>query len=181
MTDTHPRTKQKASPDFHIYEGYRAGLIGWITAMHAETYHRFAGFGLAFESKVASELADFAQRLDRPVNGIWRAEAQDRVIASIAIDGEDLGEGQAHLRWFIVDPTWRSAGIGKLLLAKALGFVDQQSYEQTQLWTLKGLSAAQHLYEQAGFRLANEYLGDQWGEPITEQMFIRPNDLQHSH
>ena len=159
-----------------IHEGYRAGLIGRIVSFHAETYDRFSGFGLTFESKVASELAAFCQRLDRPANRIWRAENQDGVIGGIAIDGEDLGGGEAHLRWFIVDPACRASGVGKQLLAHALGFVDQNPFTQTRLWTLKGLSAAQHLYEQAGFRLEDEYLGDQWGKPVTEQMFIRPND-----
>jgi len=178
MMNESPQTNDEAQPAFYIHQGYRTGLIGKIVTLHAETYEQWAGFDLTFEAKVASELAAFVQRLDRPVNRIWWAETKDRVIGSIAIDGEDLGDGKAHLRWFIVDPTCRGAGIGKQLLDQALDFVDRQSFSQTQLWTLKGLKAARHLYEHSGFRLEEDYLGDQWGKPIIEQMFVRSIDLK---
>ena len=156
-----------------IVQGYRPGLIGQIVTLHAETYSRWAGFGSAFECKVASELADFASRLDRPCNALWHARDRDHIHGSIAIDGEDLGERCAHLRWFIVDPATRGAGVGRRLLNAALDFVDQQAFRETKLWTLKGLEAARSLYERAGFVMTEEYDGDQWGAQIREQIFVR--------
>jgi len=38
---------------------------------------------------------------------------------------------------------------------------------------LKGLDAARSLYERNGFTLADEYVGTQWGTPVTEQKFVR--------
>jgi GNAT superfamily N-acetyltransferase len=168
--------REPAAP-VSISEGYRAGLIGQVVTLHASTYNRWAGFGSAFECKVAGELADFVMRLDRTENAIWHAAEGDRVLGSIAIDGEDLGEMRAHLRWFIVDPSCRGSGIGRQLLECALEFVDRQRFSETRLWTLKGLEAARVLYEQAGFVLAEEYQGDQWGMSITEQTFVRPGSV----
>lgn len=156
-----------------IVEGYRPGLIGQVVSLHAETYSRWAGFGSAFESKVAMELGEFVTRLDRPANAIWHVAQNDRILGNIAIDGEDLGDGRAHLRWFIVDPACRGAGLGRRLLDRAMEFADRRQAAETRLWTLKGLEAARALYETAGFVLADEYDGESWGTRITEQIFVR--------
>ncbi|MEM8949512.1 MAG: GNAT family N-acetyltransferase, partial [Pseudomonadota bacterium] len=89
----------------------------------------------------------------------------------------DLGEGLAHLRWFIVNPSHHSLGLGKQLLARAVEFVDERRFAETHLWTLKGLDAARRLYERTGFVLAEEYEGEQWGTRITEQRWVRKSDL----
>lgn len=36
-----------------------------------------------------------------------------RIVGSVAIDGEDLAPGEAHLRWFILDDGCRGHGVGK--------------------------------------------------------------------
>lgn len=161
------------SRDILIGEGYIPGLIGQVTLMHAAFYSQWAGFGAVFECKVAGDLAEFVTRVERPGNAVWYATRLDEIVGSIAIDGEDLDDGCAHLRWFMVDPKRHGAGIGMRLLDQALKFADQEGFEQVHLWTLKGLDAARELYERQGFVLADEYRGDQWGADITEQKFIR--------
>lgn len=160
-----------------VLPGYRPGCIGRIVEMHARFYARHAGFGVFFESRVASGLAEFASRLDKPCNQLWTALDGDRVVGSVAIDGEDLAkhpeDRQAHLRWFILDDGLRGAGTGRQLLQQALAFCDQQAFEATQLWTFSGLDAARRLYESSGFTLAEEWPGQQWGETVTEQRFVR--------
>ena len=148
------KAKETTSAPVAIREGYRPGLIGQVVSLHAETYSRLAGFGSPFESKVAAELADFIGRLHHPANGIWYAADDERLLGSITIDGEDLGDGLAHLRWFIVAPGCRGAGLGRRLLQGALDFVDRRNVAETRLWTLKGLDAARSLYERSGFVLA---------------------------
>jgi len=157
-----------------ISQGYRPGVVGRVTEMHALFYARHAGFGQFFESQVASGVSEFVGRLDRPCNGIWLALAQDRIIGSIAIDGEDLGQGHAHLRWFILDEHYQGRGLGRQLLTQALGFCDHQRFAATRLWTFKGLDAARHLYESCGFRQVQQAEGQQWGSKVTEQEFTRP-------
>ncbi len=162
-----------AAPQTEIVSGYRPGLVARVTEMHALYYARQAGFGRRFETVVAGGLAAFCDRLDTPVNGIWAALCNERIVGSVAIDGEDLGPGLAHLRWFIVDDEMRGTGVGRRLLEAALAFSDAQHVTETQLWTFSGLHAARHLYEENGFVLAEERLGSQWGKDMLEQRFVR--------
>lgn len=157
-----------------VRRGYVPRLLARIVDMHAAYYSRHAGFGMAFETKVADGLAAFLGRADGEVSEIWHAESAGRIVGGIAIDGEDLGENTAHLRWFIVDDGVRGLGAGKALIDAALAFCDARGFAQTRLWTFEGLDAARHLYERRGFTLERTYAGDQWGRRVHEQVFVRP-------
>lgn len=156
-----------------IETGYKPGLIGRITEMHARYYAKTSGFGLEFESVVANGLAEFAPRLERPINEVWTITFDGDIAASIAIDGEDLGNNTAHLRWFIVDDVLRGSGAGTQLLETALQFCELHKFSKVDLWTFSGLAAARHLYEKHGFELSDEYAGNQWGTTVTEQKFAK--------
>lgn len=162
-----------AVPPIEIHEGFLPGAIGRVAEIHGRYYAREWNMGSFFEARVASGLAEFSQRLDRPVNRLWLALQAGEIVGSIAIDGEDLGEGKAHLRWVIVDDGLRGSGTGRRLLAEAVEFCDVQGFGETHLWTFRGLDAARRLYESAGFELAEEWTGDQWGRTLTEQRFVR--------
>ena len=133
-----------------IVEGYRPGLLGQIVRMHAMYYSRAVGFGRRFEAIVAGELSEFAGRLEKPENAIWAAVRGDAIVGSVAIDGEDMGAGVAHLRWFIVGDGLRGEGVGRRLLEAALAFVDAKSFDRTELWTFIGLDAARKLLSEGG-------------------------------
>lgn len=157
-----------------IESGHRPGVIGRAVEMHARFYGREVGFGRFFEAKVAAGLAEFAGRLDKPCNRLWSAvRSGGTVVGTVAVDGEDLGQGVAHLRWFIVDDGLRGGGIGRRLLAEAVAFCDARGFAETRLWTFRGLDAARRLYEAQGFVLAEELPGRQWGEAVVEQRFVR--------
>ena len=157
----------------NIVTGYHPGMIGRITEMHGSYYAREHNFGSFFERKVAAGLVDFSDRLDKPCNQIWLAMVNNRVVGSVAIDGEDLGNNEAHLRWFILDDGCRGSGVGRKLIAEAMKFCDEQKFSSVQLWTFNKLKAARRLYESFGFELSKEWEGDQWGSTITEQQFTR--------
>lgn len=159
--------------DVTIEAGYRPGIIGRCAAMHGRYYSRTVGFGWFFEAKVAAGMAEFAARLDRPGNQVWSAVRAGEIVGTIAIDGEDLGTGNAHLRWFILDDGMRGGGIGRRLLGEALDFCDRQGFPAVELWTFAGLDAARRLYESFGFVLVEEWRGTQWGDAVMEQRFIR--------
>ena len=154
-----------------IAEGYLPGCIGDIASLHARYYAQASGFGVYFERKVATELAEFAEGLPAPGRNMWLYVDNGRTLASIVIDG-DLAARQAHLRWFIVDESLRGMGVGRALLARAMAYVDER-YDETYLWTFKGLDAARHLYEAAGFTLTQASEGRQWGSVVVEQRFSR--------
>ncbi|WP_263910072.1 helix-turn-helix domain-containing GNAT family N-acetyltransferase [Achromobacter sp. 79A6] len=159
--------------DAQIQEGYAPGCIGDVASLHARYYAQAAGFGVVFERLVATGLAAFAEALPAPGKNLWRYTDGSRTLASIAIDS-DLPARTAHLRWFIVDESLRGMGVGRALLARALRFADTLDVDETYLWTFKGLDAARHLYESAGFVLTDEAEGTQWGGVVVEQRFSRP-------
>lgn len=162
--------------ELKIVQGYLPGMIGRIAEMHGSYYAREHNFGRFFEAKVASGLAEFSGRLDKPCNQIWLAVLNDRIVGSVAIDGEDLEQGEAHLRWFIIDDGCRGHGAGKKLLNEAILFCDSVGFSAVHLWTFNKLTTARCLYESFGFTLAKEWEGDQWGSLITEQQFTRRRD-----
>lgn len=165
--------KSAAPAPVRIETGYTANLLARCIEMQTAFYARAHRFGRAFEATLAHGLAEFSGRMDRPRNRFWRAVRQGRIVGTVAIDGEDLGPGLAHLRWFVVDDEARGSGVGKALLAAALDFCDRGGFSETHLWTFRGLDAARHLYESRGFILAEERAGRQWGEEVMEQRFVR--------
>lgn len=177
-------TPFKSAAVTDIRQGYLPGAVGRVAEMHARFYSRNAGFGQYFESLVATGMAEFVSRLTSPRNGLWTAIQENRIVGSIAIDGDSNGDSDsdgngagpniAHLRWFIVDDGLRGTGTGRKLLAEALDFCDRQQFATVHLWTFKGLDAARKLYEDSGFILEEEQPGRQWGAEVVEQRFARP-------
>jgi DNA-binding MarR family transcriptional regulator/GNAT superfamily N-acetyltransferase len=169
---TKPQASVTQSP-FTIHCGYRPAIIARTVEMVHLHMHRHFDFGLAFEARIAADLAEFMTRIDAAENETWHAELNGSIVGGISIDGQDLGAGRAHLRWFVVSDGIRGGGIGKALLAQALAFCDQRRFAETHLWTVRGLDAARKLYQSHGFELTEEYYGDQWGKRILEQKFVR--------
>ena len=156
-----------------VIGGYRPGALGRVAEMHAEYYHRHWGFGLFFEAKVATELAEFLRRFEKGRDGFWTLLKEERVEGAIAIDGLKAGTDGAHLRWFIVSPELKGSGWGRRLITEAVAFCDRQAYQRIGLWTFAGLDTARHLYEAFGFHLVFQEEGKQWGTPVVEQRFER--------
>ena len=100
------------------------------------------------------------------------SRAGDHLAGSIAIDGKEAGSKGARLRWFIVAPEFQKRGIGRRLILETVDFCRKAGYGWIYLWTFKGLDRARSLYESEGFRLAEEHDIRQWGNSITEQMFL---------
>jgi len=159
---------------------YRPGAIGRVAEMHAAYYHRHWGFGLFFEAKVATELAEFLGRFDQERDGFWTARSGNRVEGSIAIDGLKAETEGAHLRWFIVSPEIQGGGWGRRLMSEAVAFCDRRAYRRIFLWTFAGLDAARYLYEVFGFHLVSEAQGERWGARVVEQRFERDHSLSIS-
>ncbi|MEM7238456.1 MAG: helix-turn-helix domain-containing GNAT family N-acetyltransferase [Pseudomonadota bacterium] len=156
-----------------VRQGYCSGVIASVVGLHASYYGTNYGFGAIFERKVATEMSEFMERIDRASNTSFSAYLGGTLLGSVSLDGEDLEDGVSHLRWFIVSPESQGIGIGNLLLEKATSFVDSAGFERTRLWTFKGLDAARHLYEKHGFELVHETRGKQWGTEVIEQEFER--------
>jgi GNAT superfamily N-acetyltransferase len=157
--------------EFMITRDYVPGSLGSVVAIHAAYYHEHWGFGLYFEAKIATELAEFLQKYEPGRDGFWTTSIDGRVEGSIAIDGTSAETTGAHLRWFIVSEVLRGKGAGNRLIGTAMSFCRQKGYRKVHLWTFEGLDAAKHLYEKEGFVLVEQRIGAQWGTEVREQRF----------
>lgn len=157
-----------------LHRGWRPGLLGDVVALQARYYAEAWGFGPFFEAKLARELAEFAGRYDPRQDLILSADDGSRTVGSVTIDGSDPAArgGHVHLRWFILGEGSRGRGIGRALLDESVAFARSLHRPGVYLWTFAGLDAARRLYDQAGFRLAEELVGQTWGTRVTEQRFV---------
>jgi GNAT superfamily N-acetyltransferase len=154
-----------------VAKGYIPGSLGRVAELHGSYYHRHWGFGVFFEAKVATELSEFLMRYDESRDGFWTASVDGRVEGSITIDGIHAEREGAHLRWFILSDALRGKGAGNRLMDSAVTFCRSRGYKMIYLWTFAGLDPARHLYQKAGFKLAEEHRGTQWGIEVNEQRF----------
>lgn len=151
--------------------GYAPGSLGRVAELHGTYYHKQWNFGLFFEAKVASELAEFLKRYDAQRDGFWTASIAGRVDGSITIDALHADTEGAHLRWFIMSDALRGAGVGNQLIDAAIDHCRRSGYSQVYLWTFEGLDAARHLHEKVGFKLVEHRRGTKWGTELSEQRF----------
>ncbi|WP_374381418.1 GNAT family N-acetyltransferase [Dongia sp.] len=151
---------------------YYPGVIADILGAHARYYAQAWSFGKKFEAKVAADLAGFIINTNADRDLLLTAKRPDeRFLGSIVIDGSDHAGRGAHLRWFIVTPEAQRTGLGKQLLDRAIGFCREREYRHIYLYTFAGLDSARRLYEQAGFKLAEEQEANTWGRMMREQRF----------
>jgi ribosomal protein S18 acetylase RimI-like enzyme len=107
----------------------------------------------------------FDSRKDR----LWLAELDGRIVGSVAIVGR--ADNAAQLRWFLVHPDCRGQGLGRTLLDEALRFCHECGFRLVYLWTFSELTAAAHLYRDAGFRRTELKTHRIWGRMITEERY----------
>jgi GNAT superfamily N-acetyltransferase len=149
----------------------RSGDEEAVVRLHGRVYSVERGFDATFESYVAGPLGEFARRRSSRER-LWLAERGSALVGCVAV--VTASESAAQLRWFLVAPEARGAGLGTGLLAEAVAFAKTQGYDKIVLWTESVLHAAARLYLAAGFRLAEERLARHWGVDIIEQKYEMP-------
>ncbi len=160
-----PATKQA----LRLRTKLEPGDIGRVIWLHGVIYAAEYGFDRTFEAYVAGPLAEFALSCtDR--ERIWLAEQDGRCVGSIAI--VTLSPETALLRWFLVDPSVRGAGLGKSLLNGAVAFCRSAGYQSVALWTVSALKVATHLYRSAGFERVEEKHSRRWGVDVIEEKYV---------
>lgn len=155
----HPTPQQSATP--YILRAHQPGDMGWVIYRHGVLYSQEYGYDENFEALVAEIAAKFIQHLDPKRERCWIAER----------DGENVGciflvkksKTIAKLRLLLVEPSARGFGVGRRLVAECVRFARQAGYKKITLWTQSELTAARHLYEEAGFRLVKTSSHDSWG------------------
>lgn len=149
------------------------GDIGEVVRLHGVVYAAEYGFDHTFEGYVAAGLGEFAADYAGPGERgcLWLAEDGGRLLGCVAMVLPTPRAGQ--LRWFLVRPDARGAGLGRRLLAEAIAFAEERGRRSIFLLTVGGLDAAAHLYRAAGFRLTEERPARQWGQDLVEQRYDR--------
>ena len=157
-------TQQPTNDAITIRTDVRPGDLGMIVHLHGVIYAREYGLDHTFEPYVARPLSDFV--LAGPDAGrIWIAGQNDRTVGSIAI--VRAGE-EAQLRWFLLDPAVRGKGLGRRLMAEAIGYCRSQSFVGIYLWTFDELAEALALYRKYGFEVSERRTAHVWGRERTE-------------
>ncbi len=154
----------------------RPGDIGIVVHLHGVVYAEEQGWDHTFDAYVAGPLAEFVKsRSDR--DRIWIVErvvgAEEvgegkagPIVGSVAI--VNVSDGEAQLRWLLLDPEVRGQGLGRKLVKEALDFARSVGYSRVFLWTVRGLEAATSLYESLGFERREEKTSEIWGSTVTE-------------
>ena len=154
-----------------IRSGYLPGAIGRIVELHGTRLR--GALGLRRVLRGADGPRACRVRLPfRPAAG--RALDRVRRRPNRGLDRDRrLAGGGGRGAPALVHPLRGPArpGTGRRLLDEAVGFCRRSGRRRVELWTFAGLDAARRLYEQAGFRLAEERRGAQWGVEVTEQRF----------
>lgn len=168
FTTTTMRMNDEGGSGVTVRTEVRPGDLGAIIALHGTVYAGDLGFDPGMEALVARPLADFfLTRSER--DRVWIAERGGRLAGCIAIVPAD--EETAQLRWFVVHPGERGAGLGRTLLRSAIAFSRAAGYRRIALWTVDSLHAAIRLYSAEGFRLAEQKPGPVWGADVAEQRY----------
>jgi N-acetylglutamate synthase-like GNAT family acetyltransferase len=161
--DDNPQTK------WELRRELRPGDIGYLIYLHGILYAKEYKFDQTFEAYVAHGLLQFVQLYNPYRDRIWLAEDKGKIIGCAAI--VRTSKTEAQLRWYLVHPDYRGQGIGKLLMQEAVNFCTERKYKSVFLWTTSELTAAAHLYAQAGFKKTEVKSHNVWGKFVTEERY----------
>ncbi len=155
--------------DISIRTELRPGDIGYVTYLHGTLYSREHGFGISFESYVASGLHDFYQQYDPEKDCVWVCEHEDKMVGFLLLMHRP--GNAAQLRYFILHPEYRGICLGRKLMNLFIDYFHAKGYRSAFLWTTDGLPAAAHLYKSRGFVLTEELDSTAFGKLLKEQRY----------
>jgi len=118
-----------------------------------EAYAAGLGVDLGFQGFDA-EVADLAG-VYAPPGGMWIAGLGGKEVGCVGL--RRLAEGLGELKRLYVHPSARGAGVGRALVAAALGAARRAGFRAVRLDTLPGMEAAQAVYRTFGFQPTAPY------------------------
>jgi DNA-binding MarR family transcriptional regulator/N-acetylglutamate synthase-like GNAT family acetyltransferase len=159
-----------AKPDAKRGYNLRApvpGDFGWVVKRNAELYAQEYHWTEPFEGVCAQIVADFANKFDPKRERCWIAEMDGENIGCVFLAQESATV--ARIRLLLVDPKARGLGLGKRLVDECIGFARDAGYKKITLWTHSVLTAARHIYQEAGFTLTRSEKHKSWSRPVVSE------------
>jgi len=156
-------------PGITIRHDLKPGDIGYIVYLHGTLYAEEYDFDRTFDAYVAEPLAKFI-KTQTERERLWVVEMGDRIVGSIAV--VEATAASAQLRWLILHPDTRGAGVGRRLVQYAVDFARGCNYDSIFLWTVDFLDAAVALYKSFGFEKTEAKTHQIWGRDLTEEKFV---------
>jgi DNA-binding MarR family transcriptional regulator/GNAT superfamily N-acetyltransferase len=143
------------------------GDIGWVVGIHARLYAQEYGWDSRFEALVAEIAGAFLKNFDPKRERCFIAEMDGRPVGSAFLvrDSDEV----ARLRLLIVDPVARGRGLGKRMTQECIGFAREAGYRRLTLWTHSVLTAARHIYDQAGFKMVGQGRHASFGKELVDE------------
>lgn len=162
------RPNNPDTPAFLLRQ-HRPGDMGVVASLEGAGYVEQFGWDLTFEALVARIVADFIENFDPVRERCWIAESDGRHVGHIFLVRHPGEPGTAKLRLLYVDPLARGMGLGQTLVRECIQFAREAGYRRVTLWTQSILTAAHHIYQQAGFRLVREEPHHSFGKDLIGQ------------
>ncbi len=155
--------------DITIRTSLKPGDIGYVTYRHGVLYEQEYNHGISFESYVAQGFHEFYKQYDPEKDRVWIAEHENRIVGFLLLMHRP--NNAAQLRYFLIEPEYRSIGLGKKLMELYMAFYKEKGYTSSYLWTTHELEGAASLYKRHGFKLTEEMESTAFGKPLREQRY----------
>jgi DNA-binding MarR family transcriptional regulator/N-acetylglutamate synthase-like GNAT family acetyltransferase len=164
-----PAAKADA-PARYVLRDPRPGDFGWIVSRHAELYAQEYGWAEPFEGLCSQIVADFVNNFDPKRERCWMAEIDGKNVGCVMLVKDEQPD-VARLRLLLVDPKGRGLGLGTRLVDECVRFARAAGYKKITLWTHSVLTAARHVYENAGFTLTWSEPRHTWGQDVIAEFW----------
>jgi DNA-binding MarR family transcriptional regulator/GNAT superfamily N-acetyltransferase len=149
----------------------RYGDFGWIVSRHGQLYAQEYGWTEKFEGLCAQIVADFDNNFDSAWERCWIAEMNSENVGCVMLVKDE--PGTARLRLLLVDPKARGLGVGRALVDECIKFARRVGYKRMTLWTHQNLTAARHVYKNAGFTLTSSEPKHSFGKDVVAEYWDR--------
>lgn len=162
-------TPLAAAETVRLVDRPQPGDLGAMVALQARHYAKSHGFGLAFETRIAGDMAEFLGRYDGDRDLYVTVRRGETVLGGLTLDATCPGDGDlAHLRWIFLNEEVRGRGFARTMLARAIDRARSLEKAGLYLTTIADLDAAARLYRAAGFAETARETAATWGRAVTE-------------